>query len=63
MTNAPEFLDPTHPWAAELEESKREIVNGEVVPLMPILDRLRAAAERLEAELGVSPDGPPPARR
>jgi hypothetical protein len=32
-----------------LERSKAQIAAGVTVPLIPILDRLRASAERLEA--------------
>ena len=40
-----------------LARSKAQIASGESVPLLPILDRLRASAERLEAEQGVTADG------
>jgi hypothetical protein len=33
-----------------LEESRRDIAEGRVVPLAPVLDRLRAAAERVRRE-------------
>lgn len=36
-------------WLASLARSKAEIASGQTVPLLPILDRLRSAAERLEA--------------
>ena len=51
---------PTPPpagWRESLARSKAQIASGESVPLLPILDRLRASAERLEAEQGVTPDG------
>jgi hypothetical protein len=42
---------PTVPagWLESLERSKAQIAMGMTVPLIPILDRLRASAERLEA--------------
>jgi hypothetical protein len=53
---------PTSPvapagWLESLERSKAQIAAGESVPLVPILDRLRTSAERLEAEQGVTEDG------
>jgi hypothetical protein len=36
-------------WVEGLERSKAQIAAGMTVPLIPILDRLRASAERLEA--------------
>ncbi len=49
----------THPvgWTESLARSRRQIAAGETVPLLPVLDRLRASAERLEAEQGVTADG------
>ncbi len=44
-------------WRESLARSKTQIAAGESVDLLPILDRLRAAAERLEAEQGVTADG------
>jgi len=44
-------------WRESLKRSKAEIAAGAAVPLLPVLDRLRAAAERLEAEQGVTADG------
>ena len=35
-------------WLESLARSKAEIAAGKTVPLLPILDRLRSAAERLE---------------
>jgi hypothetical protein len=43
-------------WLESLERSKAQIAAGQTVPLLPVLDQLRAAAERLEAEMGVTPD-------
>jgi len=43
-------------WRESLERSKAQIASGQSVPLLPILDRLRASAENLEAEMGVNPD-------
>jgi hypothetical protein len=44
-------------WRESLERSKSQIAAGEAVPLLPVLDRLRAAAERIEADQGVTADG------
>lgn len=44
-------------WRESLERSKAQIAAGQTVPLLPVLDRLRAAAERLEAEQGITADG------
>lgn len=38
-------------WREILLQSKAEIAAGQTVPLQPVLDRLRATAERLEAKL------------
>jgi hypothetical protein len=35
-------------WVESLERSKAQIAAGVTVPLIPILDRLRGSAERLE---------------
>lgn len=43
-------------WLESLERSKAQLAAGQTVPLLPVLDRLRASAERLEAEMGVTPD-------
>ena len=43
-------------WRDGLERSKAQIAAGQTMPLLPVLDQLRAAAERLEAEMGVVPD-------
>ena len=44
-------------WREELTRSKAQIAAGESVPLLPVLDRLRTSAERLEAEQGITADG------
>jgi len=43
-------------WLESMERSKAQIATGQTVPLLPVLDRLRESAERLEAEMDVSPD-------
>ena len=48
---------PPTGWRESVTRSKAQIAAGESVPLLPILDRLRASAERLEAEQGVTADG------
>ena len=48
---------PRAEWQESLVRSKAQIAAGESVPLLPILDRLRASAERLEAQQGVTADG------
>ena len=50
-------------WHESLERSKAQIAAGESVPLLPVLDRLRAAAERIEADQGVTADGERAPRR
>lgn len=40
-------------WRESLERSKAQNAAGQTVPLLPILDRLRASAEHLEAEMGI----------
>jgi len=57
MTESSVTPPPPADWQESLVRSKAEIAAGESVPLLPILDRLRAAAERLEAEQGVTADG------
>jgi hypothetical protein len=44
-------------WQESLSRSKAQIAAGESVPLLPVLGRLQATAERLEAEQGVTADG------
>ena len=44
-------------WLESLTRSKAQNAAGERVPLLPILDRLRASAEQLERSQGVSEDG------
>jgi len=43
-------------WNESLARSKAQIEAGQTVPLLPILDRLRASAERLEVAQERSPD-------
>ena len=43
-------------WLESLARSKAQIAAGQTIPLQPILDRLSASAERLEAAQGLSPD-------
>jgi hypothetical protein len=44
-------------WSESLKRSKAQIAAGDTVPLLPVLDRLRATAERIEAEQGINADG------
>jgi hypothetical protein len=44
-------------WAESLVRSKTQIAAGYTVPLLPVLDRLRATAERLEAMRERAADG------
>ena len=44
-------------WQESLSHSKAQITAGESVPLLPVLGRLQASAERLEAEQCVTADG------
>jgi hypothetical protein len=48
MSNAANQMRVPAGWQDSLTRSKAEIAAGQSVPLLPILDRLRAAAERLE---------------
>ncbi len=57
MTESSVTPPPPADWRESLVRSKAQIAAGESVPLLPILDRLRASAERLEAEKGVTADG------
>ncbi len=43
-------------WDDRLARSKAQIAAGQTVPLLPILDCLRASAERLKAAQVRSPD-------
>lgn len=44
-------------WHERVVRNKTQIAAGRSVPLLPVSDRLRATAERLEAEQGVTADG------
>jgi len=41
-------------WLESLARSKAQIASGQTVPLLPILHRLRASAERLKAEQSIA---------
>lgn len=64
-TPYPQGMTRIHPaqasppgWRESLERSKAEIAAGAAaVPLLPVLDRLRDAAERIEGAKGVTADG------
>ena len=43
-------------WLESLERSKAQIAAHQTVPLLPIVNRLRTSAERLEAERGITSD-------
>ena len=47
-------------WLESLARSKAQIAAGQTVPLLPILERLRASAEQLDAANNQSPDGSGP---
>jgi len=55
MSDRSDRAAPTK-WLESLARSKAEIAAGQTVPLLPILDRLRASADRLEAAQDKSPD-------
>ena len=57
VPDRPKSAPPPAGWEESLARSKAQIAAGQSVPLLPILDRLRASAERLEAELCVTADG------
>lgn len=56
MQNPPDRAAAPTKWLESLARSKTQIAAGQTVPLLPVLDRLRASAERLEAAQGLSPD-------
>ena len=57
MTKTSSPPQPPAGWQDSLVRSKSQIASGESVPLMPLLDRLRASAERLEDAQGITADG------
>ena len=57
MTESTNLHQPPSSWEESLARSQAQVAAGESAPLLPILDRLRASAERLETELGVTADG------
>jgi hypothetical protein len=61
MTNPAKRIVAPAGWLESLERSKAQIAAGQSVPLLPVLDRLRASAERLEAEQALSADEAAPA--
>ena len=38
-------------WVESLNRSKAQIASAQTAPLLPVLDRLRTSAKRLEAEM------------
>lgn len=54
MSNSAKRAAAPPEWLESLASSKAQIAAGQTVPLLPILDRLRAAAERLEATQAIS---------
>lgn len=56
MSSSPNRPEGPAGWLERLARSKAQIAAGQTVPLLPVLDRLRASAERLEAEQGLPPD-------
>lgn len=56
MSNTANHTSAPHGWMGSLARSKAQIAAGQTMPLLPVLDRLRASAERLEAEQGIAPD-------
>lgn len=50
MSNATNRASIPAGWSESLARSKAQIAAGQTVPLVPVLDRLRTAADRLEAE-------------
>jgi len=42
-------------WIEALDRSAAEVAAGQTVPIEPVLDELRASAERLEARLAATP--------
>jgi hypothetical protein len=56
MSEASEPNRSPSSWIESLERSKAQIVAGHTEPLLPLLDRLRSSAERMEALMGIPPD-------
>lgn len=56
MSKTTKLATASADWLDSLARSEAQIAAGQTVPLLPILDRLRASAERLEAEQGLAPD-------
>lgn len=48
MSSPPGRVMAPAEWIESLERSKAQIAAGQTVPLMPLLEQLRASAERLE---------------
>ena len=56
MSEASHTSRPPAEWRDSLERSKAQIAAGQTMPLLPVLDQLRATAEHLELEMGITPD-------
>jgi len=56
MASNPERSTAPAHWLESLARSKAQIAAGETVPLLPVLDALRAAAERLEKPDDILPE-------
>lgn len=48
MSEEAENPAPPQGWVESLERAKAEIAAGQTVPMEPVLEKLRASAERLE---------------
>lgn len=57
MSNTANRAEAPAGWLESLAHSKAEIAAGQTVPLLPILDRLRASADKLEAASENAADG------
>ncbi len=56
MSEVPQIPRAPTKWLESLERSRAQIAAGQTLLLLPVLDQLRAAAERLEADMGLTPD-------
>jgi hypothetical protein len=57
MSNTANHASAPAGWLESLARSNAQIAAGKTVPLLPVLDRLRASAERLESEQDTAADG------
>jgi hypothetical protein len=49
MNRVPDSMSPPERWGESLLRAKAQIAAGKVVAMAPVIDRLLASAERMEA--------------